>query len=497
LFRTKYKLEEAKEIVLDNVLKRKNSISNIHTSNKQVDKNKNDRPEKNILPNNHGSLTNVNKSTCLDEKVNLRSPTNKILSNKFQAQNHYSNEVIHQHGHGRQNSYRKNLTINPVSQSSVIAPQKLASKTPVARGRSDSISKPRQVSNTSVSRISKGNSPVKSNVQNLPLTPNQPTKQIDNNLSEIRKHLSNYYDTKKLATTKNTYNDHYKSYMTSHEDKVEKNQEKAPNTNTNISTNFNEKSKYYGYKQSVEESESHTYPEIEMKKSEEENLQSFINSRKSPYEFSFKKGNLNTFGTINSVDSSRQSNQKSYSRTYNFKPDIMQKNNNINSTNLNDPFFSSKIEEIRNANNKRLQDLNMVNSYINCLSSEFNSQPQSQNTSHSTSKPNEKQVDELTPEDKAYLDSQIEQEKIRFEINKKIKNQVYDNEYSRVNNDIDYVNERLKLNEMSKSYLLNKINEFTTVKSVEEDKKVISQKEYTHYKCKNVEEIENQKNIGK
>ena len=80
------------------------------------------------------------------------------------------------------------------------------------------------------------------------------------------------------------------------------------------------------------------------------------------------------------------------------------------------------------------------------------------------------------------MDSQIEQEKVRFEINKKIKNQAYDNEYSRVNNDIDYLNERLKLNEMSKSYLLNKINEFTTVKSVEKEKKVILPKDYAHFK---------------
>jgi hypothetical protein len=62
-------------------------------------------------------------------------------------------------------------------------------------------------------------------------------------------------------------------------------------------------------------------------------------------------------------------------------------------------------------------------------------------------------------------DNQYEQEKIRNEINRKIKNQAYQNEYNRVDNNLDYVNERLKLNNLSKSYLLNKINEFSTVKN--------------------------------
>ena len=69
------------------------------------------------------------------------------------------------------------------------------------------------------------------------------------------------------------------------------------------------------------------------------------------------------------------------------------------------------------------------------------------------------------------LDSQVEQESIRHEINKKLKNQIYEKEYSRVNNQIDYVNERLKLNELSKSYLISKINEYSVNTNSELDLK--------------------------
>ena len=69
------------------------------------------------------------------------------------------------------------------------------------------------------------------------------------------------------------------------------------------------------------------------------------------------------------------------------------------------------------------------------------------------------------------LDSQVEQESIRHEINKKLKNQIYEKEYSRVNNQIDYVNERLKLNELSKSYLISKINEYSVDTNTELDLK--------------------------
>ena len=69
------------------------------------------------------------------------------------------------------------------------------------------------------------------------------------------------------------------------------------------------------------------------------------------------------------------------------------------------------------------------------------------------------------------LDSQIEQESIRHEISKKLKNQVYEKEYARVNHQIDYVNERLKLNELSKSYLMTKINEYS-VKANEESENI-------------------------
>ena len=499
MFRTKYKLEEAKEIVLESVLKRKNSISYLHASNKKVEKNKKEKIENNLIENNEYSNKILNKSSCLDEKINMNSQTNRLTTNKFKTKdlNTNPNETPNQHGHRKQITYRKNLTINPVLHSNVDTSQKLASKTPVARGRSNSISKSIKEHSNSKSRITKGNSPEKFEIQKKILTPNQPFKQIDSNLSDIRKHLSNYYDSKNQSTTKNYNYDNYKNSTTSHDGKIENQQEIVHIINTNITTNFNQKNKSNNYKQKgIEVPEYFNTPELNMKKIEEENLQDIL-KKKSPYEFSFKRAEFNTFGTINNtIDSSRQSNQKNYSKTYNFKPAILQKNNNDNSTNLKDPSFSTKIEEIKNANYKRLKDLNIVNGYINCLSSEFNSPLYSNIISNPNSKPNEENVDELASDDKAYLDSQIEQEKVRFEINKKIKNQAYDNEYSRVNNDIDYLNERLKLNEMSKSYLLNKINEFTTVKSVEKEKKVILPKDYAHYKCRNVEEDENQKNIG-
>ncbi len=496
MIRTKYKLEEAKEIELENVLNRKNNLSYIHTFNKQEEKKKSDKLENNLIQNNEYSLKNLIKGQCLDEKINMRSPTNKLITKRFETQsNHIPNcsQATNQLGHDKHISYRKNLTINPVFNSCVVTSKSIASKTPVARGRSNSLSNTTK-NNTSIGKNSKGSTPEKYTIKNLDVSSNQHTKQIDSNLSDIRKHLSSYYDSKKHMTNKNSKNDNYNSYVTSQEGKIEQHNEIIQST-----TKFNEKNILNDYKQREMKFQelSVNNPEIEKKMIEEENLRNFDKSKINPIELSLKKEQFNTFGTLNNtIDSSRLSNQNKYSKTYNFRPEIFKKNNNNNSTNFKDSTFSTKIEEIRNANTKRLENLNLVNSYINCLSSGFNSHTHSRFPSNNTSKPNDKPVDEFASDDKIYLDSQIEQEKVRFEINKKIKNQVYDNEYSRVNVDIDYVNERLKLNEMSKSYLLNKINEFTTVKSVEDEKKPISPKEYAHYKCKNIEDYENQKNIG-
>ena len=155
---------------------------------------------------------------------------------------------------------------------------------------------------------------------------------------------------------------------------------------------------------------------------------------------------------------------------------------------------------------KRLQELNLMNSYIDSLSQiSLNPGPSTPNDDKSRKNLNQDQnktnivfipsqinndqemrnegdskiinktslynsnniLNENSKHNKICMDSQIEQESIRHEITKKLKNQVYEKEYARVNHQIDYVNERLKLNELSKSYLMTKINEYS-IKANEE-----------------------------
>jgi hypothetical protein len=128
--------------------------------------------------------------------------------------------------------------------------------------------------------------------------------------------------------------------------------------------------------------------------------------------------------------------------------------------------YNTKIEDLKSANKKRLQDLNIVSNYLTSLLDD-EKDGEKKSTQVAYQEP-DKFINYDDFESKQMEESQAEQELMRRAVNQKLKNQVYENEYQRMNNDIDYVNERLKLNRISKSYLMNKINEFTTVKNFED-----------------------------
>lgn len=334
--------------------------------------------------------------------------------------------------------------------------------------------------------------------QNKIVDPQQSVEKI----IDIRKHLNNFYENKSQIKKEEIF----KNYMTTHDDKEV--------YTFNDRTNFAEE--YKDYKQRVLE-------EIKNKNTSGARIETLSSD---------VKDNEDTLN-LNVKDNSYNSANEDRIRKYNFKTDLIKMNQNnkksqankdifkeenkgqfsINKNNLETSNFqvikSEKDSKPLNNQNKRLQDLNMLNyytNYINSLSDEVSNENNNCNyvvksTERENDKKNEKdkeyfsqnkkqqisyiptKVDynfektenninhniiQLLPQSKinqASLDSQNEQEKIRFDINRKIKNQIYEKEYNRVNNNLDYVNERLKLNEVSKNYLMNKINEFKTVKN--------------------------------
>ena len=141
-----------------------------------------------------------------------------------------------------------------------------------------------------------------------------------------------------------------------------------------------------------------------------------------------------------------------------------------NSLNRNEAWNTNTLNDshkniVYSKPNKREEDLKMINCYVKSLTID------DPKTIRNTTINNSERCNNLNIDDKFSIDnnycrdSEVEQEKLRFEINRKIKNQAYENEYNRATHNIDYVNERLKLNEISKNYLINKIGEFTTVKT--------------------------------
>jgi hypothetical protein len=144
-----------------------------------------------------------NNNLRIEEQVNMKSPINKNIPSRYHTQNPYVNEIPQ----AKQNSYRKNsLSITSLAQNNNNnSLRNSINKNAASRERSNSLSKPRNNKNNKVSKMPLGSSPAKNNpeIKSLSLTPNQIKNKGGEDVMDVRKHLSNYYDSKKQALKEN------------------------------------------------------------------------------------------------------------------------------------------------------------------------------------------------------------------------------------------------------------------------------------------------------
>lgn len=328
----------------------------------------------------------------------------------------------------------------------------------------------------------------------------------------IRKHLNNYYSTKNSNTISNefgTINNHssyrpdlkkvYNSddkklnaYVRNKEREIrgnditfkQKNEQadlevKPQYLRGDIEPNYDD---YYNdLNKDIPDNEDNTYKNMDY------NNYASYNEDKLLYTFE-DKSSKDKPKTLSNPDNKNINTSNTLNTKYNFKKDFVADKQKQSPIDLNEPnrfkrnsnstSYNNKVSsistDIRNSSDtpsfqRRVEDVNDMQAYLNNL--EISSDKGAKANSHEFEGNNENRHSkgrdnlEASQNRQSFADSQLELDRMRNGLNRKLQSSVYSNEVNRVNNNIDYVNERLKLNEVSKSYVMNKIHEFTTVKT--------------------------------
>ena len=458
----KYKLEEQKEILIDNILNGGSSntdtLKKLKSSNSQSKIVRNMPKQKtNKTADGYDNKNSVNRSN------NFKSDSRIIplsMSQKNSANNSVEkdNNILHTNQRSKNTSLEKKTK---VSQQASVAPDKANDVRKHLNNYYESkvqSDKQQLYKRYMTTHDEVSNSRVKEDT-NYSMTKDRPINvdhssniNYSNDFSRINTFTSSEMKPKPIQETYINYNKPSCNYNSNYD--LEKEYAYNNHLNANQITSPNQvytKAANRGtFKQTT-----NTKPEI--KYNFNKNILNETKPPKANYrEFSDKENRI-TFQNDN-YTLNNYTNPQQIENTDQDIPYITESNIN-NNANIN--YNTNISSHVQPTGNRRIDDLNQMSNYINSLRSDDR-----RSSTNSINYYPTKIIDHSEGNHDLYsTDNQFEQEKIRNEISRKIKNQAYQNEYNRVDNNLDYVNERLKLNNLSKSYLLNKINEFTAVKN--------------------------------
>lgn len=551
----KYKLEEAKEIYYDKITNKNSSNSNLTRDfskkdiNKSVNQDNNSQNTSKML--NRGRSTsniskslmrNTSRSEILNTSKHSEKEIRKSINKKLVDRTYKSNsKIIPKTGSNKleketisiQNEQFENepTEINKIMNirkhlNDFYANKKLNEKAVAFKNYMTTHDNKKDINNTSNNYNKENDKKSKNNIYSS-YTDKTDFIVNDNYVNSMNYSLDNQTNDREIYNKQEELNNLYQKYLPNYE--IENENKKIYKSNNKIDNRSN----YDTFRSEKNNTESNSLNDqrqlFTFKSGSEDNLEQFKPVKLNNNSYNFKKdfagevnassinktkvsnlphGRYNNKSNFNNKDSLEMSNEnqhknlKSYDLPLNItKQTIDDKNHMLNNR---DKIIDNETPNFQ----KRLEDLSYLQTYANSINKEaskiLENNMNKYNIPEMKTDLNKGILDYnryearyrdkiVNEENQQYKDSQAQLDKMRDDVNKNLlsKQQSYEKDYNKANDNIDYVNERLKLNNLSKNYLVNKINEFTTIKSNNQDNN--SSKNIFHFLASNLDEFRRKK----